>query len=329
MTDYLIHYGVKGMKWGIRHDPERIGRVKRRDDRYRQEYSKTGSDKHNAQWYKTASDEEIRRERRIRNLKRVAVGAAVVAGAAYMGYKVAETAGMVNVASVYGNKMPFQNKGFDLSEKSIYDLNNKDTLIKEGSEIHRIEWGRDHSLEGRDKLYVNPNAVDAQNYRAILGKDKANTAKGGKYDIEYEAKNDIIAPSERKRVMAFMQKMQDPEFRSAFKDDLANYNRFSPGEKAKYRSAKDSDLFDTKHVRQYYSLFMGISADSNSKSGKMYRDELVRRGFNAVSDDNDANYLAKTPMIVINPNSNLVIKGKDRIGPIDNVIDKFKVKDFR
>lgn len=27
--EYLSHHGVKGMKWGIRHDPERIGRVKK------------------------------------------------------------------------------------------------------------------------------------------------------------------------------------------------------------------------------------------------------------------------------------------------------------
>ena len=24
--DYLMHHGVKGMKWGVRHDPERVGR---------------------------------------------------------------------------------------------------------------------------------------------------------------------------------------------------------------------------------------------------------------------------------------------------------------
>lgn len=26
--DYLMHHGVKGMKWGVRHDPERVGRAR-------------------------------------------------------------------------------------------------------------------------------------------------------------------------------------------------------------------------------------------------------------------------------------------------------------
>lgn len=29
-NDYLAHYGVKGMKWGVRHDPERVGRIKKK-----------------------------------------------------------------------------------------------------------------------------------------------------------------------------------------------------------------------------------------------------------------------------------------------------------
>lgn len=29
-NEYLAHYGVKGMKWGVRHDPERLNRIKKR-----------------------------------------------------------------------------------------------------------------------------------------------------------------------------------------------------------------------------------------------------------------------------------------------------------
>ena len=28
-NDYLMHYGVKGMKWGVRHEPERVGSFRR------------------------------------------------------------------------------------------------------------------------------------------------------------------------------------------------------------------------------------------------------------------------------------------------------------
>lgn len=41
--DYLMHYGVKGMKWGVRHDPERVGRVKSAKANYKaakKQYSK-------------------------------------------------------------------------------------------------------------------------------------------------------------------------------------------------------------------------------------------------------------------------------------------------
>lgn len=41
--NYLMHYGVKGMKWGVRHDPERVGRVKSAKANYKvanKQYSK-------------------------------------------------------------------------------------------------------------------------------------------------------------------------------------------------------------------------------------------------------------------------------------------------
>lgn len=36
MSGYICHYGVKGMKWGVRHDPERVGRVAKKQDRFKE-----------------------------------------------------------------------------------------------------------------------------------------------------------------------------------------------------------------------------------------------------------------------------------------------------
>lgn len=52
-NDYLIHYGVKGMKWGVRHQPQRIG-------------------------YSTSSTKLSEKQKKI--LKRVAIGAAITGG---------------------------------------------------------------------------------------------------------------------------------------------------------------------------------------------------------------------------------------------------------
>lgn len=51
--DYLIHYGVKGMKWGVRHDPERKARykaerkaIKAESGKVLRQYNQTASEMH-------------------------------------------------------------------------------------------------------------------------------------------------------------------------------------------------------------------------------------------------------------------------------------------
>ena len=78
--DELKHYGVKGMKWGIRHDRERSSYRDRKMSKYEDKYRKKNKD--------NLSDEEIRQKAekkyiRRRNIK-IASGALV---AAYAGYK--------------------------------------------------------------------------------------------------------------------------------------------------------------------------------------------------------------------------------------------------
>lgn len=54
--DYLMHYGVKGMKWGVRHDPERKARKKaQKNEEYRQKLIKR-SNKRSGQYSKLARE---------------------------------------------------------------------------------------------------------------------------------------------------------------------------------------------------------------------------------------------------------------------------------
>lgn len=70
-NDYLMHHGVKGMKWGVRHDPERVGLSSRR--------------------FRTDGDSSSTRRKGLtekqKNTLKVAAGAALVVGGSVMAYK--------------------------------------------------------------------------------------------------------------------------------------------------------------------------------------------------------------------------------------------------
>ena len=115
--DYLMHYGVKGMKWGVRHDPQPTGRMRRRaaNQQYRQSVKAAG--KRNVQAFREnygsrearrSANQQFRNEvnaakqknkeafaltdKQKKMAKRIAIGAAVVAGvglATYGGVKLA------------------------------------------------------------------------------------------------------------------------------------------------------------------------------------------------------------------------------------------------
>lgn len=83
---YLMHYGVKGMKWGVRHDPELVGR---RRGRY-QPYSQSVRGRSQGTTNRSYGHSSIS-NRKIKNAKKLAIGAGIVAGgllAAYGGFKV-------------------------------------------------------------------------------------------------------------------------------------------------------------------------------------------------------------------------------------------------
>lgn len=122
-NDYLIHYGVKGMKWGVRHDPEIVGRQSLRKRYYNRKANALQRDidsfKGHENGISTKSGKQVLSKKDVSDItkslqtekdkalnkantplltdkqkqtaKKIAIGAAVVAGvglAAYGGYKV-------------------------------------------------------------------------------------------------------------------------------------------------------------------------------------------------------------------------------------------------
>lgn len=81
-----MHYGVKGMKWGVRHDPELVGRHRRYGQAYANSTPYRGQNRsYNSNQHRSGSSSKVKAA------KKVAIGAAIVAGgvlAAYGGAKV-------------------------------------------------------------------------------------------------------------------------------------------------------------------------------------------------------------------------------------------------
>lgn len=115
--DYLMHHGVKGMKWGVRHDPQPTGRMRRRaaNQQYRQSVKAAGRrniqafrENYGSREARRSANQQFRNEvneakqkskeafaltdKQKKIAKRIAIGAAVVAGvglATYGGVKLA------------------------------------------------------------------------------------------------------------------------------------------------------------------------------------------------------------------------------------------------
>lgn len=242
---FLAHYGVKGMKWGVRKDQHR-----------------SYSDK------ATSSTEGA--------IKRVGSTAAMTA------YFAA------------GGKIKKQQK---YTEEWYNKLEDGKEYIEKGDIMKRIVRGVDsRALAGN--LYVSTLESDSEMYKGVIPAVQKKFAFGQKeyhsvYQVELEAKKRLAMPSQKVRVDTFIETIQTPVGRqwmkdNGYKDEITELNAKEQGLKA-------------------YKKFNKYAGDQSSALNNAYFNNVKKKGYDALIDDNDAGIWSKKPVILLNAQSNAKI----------------------
>ena len=317
---YLMHYGVKGMKWGVRHDLKTVGR--------RAKSSYSNAKNHVKNGYKSVSktiknrnnnltpQQLAERERRKAIAKKVAIGVGIVVAA---GLVVAAAKPTGDIGVMYGKR--FINQGADeLSTMPISELGNQDLVLEKGkTTLQRLTKDSLEAESAKDIVYATHTRNDTNIYKGYFGITNAPHSIGDKRKIQIQTRgvvSDIKGPSERRRVMYFMQEINaNPEFKAAFERDLA-------------RKYKRKIKVDSSHSRKYYSDFLNCFGEAKSESRDMYIAKLARHGYNMLPDDNDRGWMGTSPVILLDAANTTVITGQRAKRKSDTVNGILKANSF-
>ena len=283
----LYHYGIKGMRWGVRRYQNEDGsltpagkkRVKSEKSKHRtkleEAYRKRGL---------TQEEAEAAASRRIRSEKILAASAAITVGAcaAYI--------------------------AVEARKRRI------DGVVKAGELMQRIEM-QDTGGKVHDVFYASKGKHDNQRYYNLLGATRQKQT-GEAFLMKLETSGDIKVASRRNAEKVFKDLYKsDQEFKlraiQQAKEHFAGHNEINP---TKLRRGSNSEL--RKLYENFNSNLIEIR-DSGSGADKKFYNALKSKGYGAIEDINDmkfSGYNAKNPLIIFdNSKKNIMVKSVKKI----------------
>lgn len=271
-NDYLAHYGVKGMKWGVRRD-EALESVKARYQREKESRIATDEGKY---LNKGLSAEEAHakavKKEQIRHRVKVVGGVAVTAAVAYVGTQ--------------EYKKRFQSVDLPMDTK-LKNIN---------------KFGEDLNVDRR--LYVTYKPGDSKKYRGAYAEqlrgqfalDPDSSAKRI-FETTLTTTERIKAPSHH-QAQKLYKEFRKKQLSEVAPEDLKFF------ENSPYFLPKDYKTFNRSLVGTGNKLTDGVNAG--------FYDFLKTKGYNSVLDANDqfiSGYNTEKPLIVFNANSSAVKSG--------------------